>query len=447
MSEKIVADFPDQEELQNVVSYALQLATENGASTAEAGMSYGAGLNVTVRMAEVETLEYNRDRSLGISVYLGQQKGSASTSDWSEKAIQETVKAACAIARHSGEDPYAGLADADRMATKLPDLDLLHPWDLSAEQGIELARECEDAARSHDGISNSEGASVSTHTGISAYANTHGFFGCYSATRHSVSCSVIANDEAGMQRDYWYSVARDAKDLEPAVQVGNKAAQRTLKRLNARKLKTAQVPVMLNADVAGSLFRHLISAVSGSSLYRKSSFLLDHLGKKIFPEFIQIQERPHLKKGLGSAAYDNEGVATQDRDLVRDGILQSYVLGSYSARKLGMQTTGNAGGVHNLQIKPTGLDFDGLLAEMHQGLLVTELMGQGINIVTGDYSRGAAGYWVEDGKIQYPVEEITIAGNLKEMFQHIVHVANDVDLRGNIHTGSVLIENMTLAGD
>jgi PmbA protein len=258
---------------------------------------------------------------------------------------------------------------------------------------------------------------------------------------------VIADDEAGMQRDYWYSVARDAHDLESAVAVGNKAAQRTLKRLNARKLKTAQVPIMLNADVAGSLFRHLISAISGASLYRKSSFLLDKLGEQIFPQSIQINEHPHLKKGIGSAAYDNEGVATQDRVLVGDGVLQSYVLGSYSARKLGMQTTGNAGGVHNLQIKPTGPDFDGLLEEMHQGLLVTELMGQGINIVTGDYSRGAAGYWVEDGKIQYPVEEITIAGNLKDMFQQIVHVADDVDLRGNVHTGSVLIENMTLAGE
>jgi PmbA protein len=447
MSKKIDPDLPDQEQLKNLVSHALQLAKNHGATTAEAGMNFSAGLNVTVRLGEVETLEYNRDRSLGISVYLDHKKGSASTSDWSEKAIQETVNAACAIARHSGEDPFTGLADAALMATELPDLDLCYPWELPAEQGIELARQCEDAARAHSGISNSEGATLSTHTGISVYGNTHGFLAGYPATRHSISCSVIANDQVGMQRDYWYTVARDPDDLEQTEYVGNKAAKRTLKRLNARKLKTAQVPVIFQAEVASSLFRHFVSAISGSNLYRKSSFLLDHLGNRIFPEFMQIHERPHLKKGLGSTAYDNEGVATQNRVLVSDGTLQSYVLGSYSARKLGMQTTGNAGGVHNLQVKPTGPDFDGLLADMQQGLLVTELMGQGINIVTGDYSRGAAGYWVENGEIQFPVEEITIAGNLRDMFQQVVQVADDVDMRGNIQTGSVLVENMTLAGE
>jgi len=447
MSGTIGPDYPDQKELEDLVSHALDLSRQKGASSAEAGMSFAAGLNVTVRLGEVETLEYNRDRSLGISVYLGQRKGSASTSDWSEKAIKDTVDAACAIAKHAGEDPYAGLADAELMAKDIPDLGLCHPWSVSAEEAIDIAKRSEDAARSEKGISNSEGGSVSTRTGISVYGNTHGFLGGYAGTRHSISCSVIAEDETGMQRDYWYSVARDVHDLEQSESIGHKAAQRTLSRLNAKKLKTAQVPVMIQAEVASSIFQHFISAISGGNLYRQSSFLLDHLGKEIFPSFMQIHERPHLKKALGSAAYDNEGVATQDRTLINDGVLQAYVLGSYSARKLGMQTTGNAGGVHNCQIKPGELDFQGLLSEMNTGLLVTELMGQGINIVTGDYSRGAAGFWVENGEIQYPVEEITIAGNLKDMFKQIAQVGNDVDMRGNIHCGSLLIENMTLAGE
>ena len=447
MSATIGPDFPDQKEMEGLVSLALDLSRQKGASAAEAGISFGAGLNVTVRMSEVETLEYNRDRSLGITVYLGQRKGSASTSDWNEKAIHDAVEAACAIAKHAGEDPYSGLADAKKMAKDIPDLDLCHPWSVSAEEAIDIAKQCEDAARAEEGISNSEGASVATRTGINVYGNTHGFLGGYAGTRHSISCSVIAEDESGMQRDYWYSVARDVNDLEKSESVGQKAAQRTLKRLNARKLKTAQVPVMFQAEIASSIVQHFISAISGGNLYRESSFLLDHLGKEVFPDFMQIQERPHLLKALGSAAYDNEGVATQDRALVSDGILESYVLGSYSARKLGMETTGNSGGVHNCQIKPGALDFNGMLADMGTGLLVTELMGQGINIVTGDYSRGAAGFWVENGELQYPVEEITIAGNLKDMFKQIVHVGTDVDMRGNIHCGSLLIENMTLAGE
>jgi len=447
MSKNLGPDFPDQKELEDLVSSALDIAKKSGASAAEAGMSFGAGLNVTVRLAEVETLEYNRDRSLGITVYLDHKKGSASTSDWSQQALEDSVKAAVAIAKHAGEDPYSGLADADRMAKDIPDLDLCHPWDLSAEEAIVIATECEDAARSHDGISNTEGASVSTRTGISVYGNTHGFLGGYSGTRHSTSCSVIADDKNGMQRDYWYAVARDAKDLESAESVGHKAAERTLSRLNAKKLKTAQVPVIFQAEMASSFFQHFISAISGGNLYRQSSFLLDHLGKPVFPDFVQIQESPHLKRALGSAAYDSEGVATREHALVHDGLLESYVLSSYSARKLGMETTANAGGVHNLQVKSGDLDLDGLIREMNTGLLVTELMGQGINIVTGDYSRGAAGFWIENGEIQYPVEEITIAGNLKDMFSQLVHVANDVDLRGNIHSGSILIENMTLAGE
>jgi len=447
MSKNIDPDYPDQTELEDLVANALDLAKKKGASTAEAGMSFSDGLNVTVRLGEVETLEYNRDRSLGVTVYLGQHKGSASTSDWSQKALEDTVEAACAIARYTGEDPSAGLADADRMAKEVLDLDLCHPWDLSAEQAIELAKECEDEARSNEQISNSEGATVSKRSGLSVYGNTHDFLMGYAGTRQSMSCSVIAEDDAGMQRDYWYTIARDANDLETAKMVGQKAAQRTLSRLNAKKLKTAQVPVILQAEVATGFFQHFVSAISGGNLYRQSSFLLDHIGKTIFPESMQIQEQPHLKKGLGSASYDSEGVATAARSIVNDGVLQGYVLSSYSARKLGLETTGNAGGVHNLQVKPGDYDLQGMMKEMDSGLLVTELMGQGINIVTGDYSRGAAGFWIENGEIQYPVEEITIAGNLRDMFKQIVHVGNDVDMRGNIQSGSVLIENMTLAGE
>ena len=447
MTSKSGADLPDQQELSTMVSQALEMAQSLGATSAEAGMSYASGLNVTVRMDEVETLEYNRDRSLGVTVYLDHKKGSASTSDWRPHAIEEVVKAAIAIAKYAGEDPYSGLADADRMAKDILDLDLYHPWGLDAEQAIELATQCEQAARSYQGITNSEGASVSTRSGISLYGNSHGFVGAYNSTRHSISASVIADDNNGMQRDYWYTMARDANDMDAADAVGHRAAKRTLKRRNARKLKTMKVPLIFHAEVASSLFQHFISAISGGNLYRQSSFLLDHLGKQIFPEFMQIREQPHLAKALGSAAYDQEGVQTTARSIVDKGILQGYVLSSYSARKLGMETTGNAGGVHNLQIEPSDTDFDGLLRQMDTGLIVTELMGQGINIVTGDYSRGAAGYWVENGEIVYPVEEITIAGNLSDMFKNVVQIANDVDYRGNIHTGSLLVENMTIAGD
>ncbi len=447
MSINLGPDYPEQKDLEKLVSTTLELAQKNGATTAEAGTSFSAGLNVTARLGEVETLEYNRDRSMGVTVYLGHRKGSASTSDWSNTAIEDTVKAACAIARHGGEDPCAGLADKDRLATGIIDLDLCHPWNLPAEKAIDLARECENEARRDKRISNSEGATVSTRTGLNVYGNTHGFLAGYAATRHSISCSVIANDRAGMQRDYWYTQARDANDMEDVRAVGRKAAERTLQRLDARKLKTAQVPVIFQADVATGLFQHLISALSGGNLYRKSSFLLDQLGKKIFPDFMEIIERPHIMKALGSASYDNEGVTTRERALIDSGVLQGYVLSSYSARKLGMETTGNAGGIHNLQVGSSDFDLHGLIREMDRGLLVTELMGQGINIVTGDYSRGAAGFWVENGEIQYPVEEITIAGNLSEIFRQVVHIANDVDMRGYIHTGSVLIEQMTLAGD
>ncbi|MBU1192189.1 MAG: metalloprotease PmbA [Gammaproteobacteria bacterium] len=442
------AKLPEPAELEALVQQVLAEAGRLGASAAEAGVSLEAGLSVTVRLGEIETLEYHRDRGVGITVYFGQRKGSASTSDFAPHAVRETVRAACDIARYTSEDACAGLADAALMARDVPDLDLCHPWDIDAERAIVIAQRCEAAARETDArISNTEGATLSSHQGLRVYGNSHGFVGGYPSTRHSISCSVIAGKDDQMQRDYWYSVARRHQDLEDAESIGRVAAERTLRRLNGRKLGTRQVPVIFAAEIATGLFRSFTSAIRGSSLYRKSSFLLDHLGKQVFPEFVHIHEQPHLRGALGSAAFDSEGVATRERDLITDGVLQGYVLDSYSARKLGMQTTGNAGGVHNLSIDSGALDFAGLLREMDTGLLVTELMGQGVNMVTGDYSRGAAGFWVEKGVIQYPVEEITIAGNLKDMFKSIVAIGNDVERRGNIRSGSVLLERMTVAGE
>jgi PmbA protein len=442
------AELPQPAELETLVRLVLDESKSCGASAAEAGVSLEAGLSVTVRLGEVETLEYHRDRGVGVTVYFGQRKGSASTSDFAPQALRETVRAACDIARYTSEDDCAGLADAALMARDIPDLDLCHPWDVDAARGIEIAQRCEAAARTADArITNSEGATLSSHQGLRVYGNSHGFIAGYPSTRHSLSCSVIAGRDDQMQRDYWYSVARRHEDLEDAEHIGRMAAERTLRRLNGRKLGTRQVPVIFAAEIATGLFRSFVGAVRGSSLYRKSSFLLDHLGKPVFPEFVHIHEQPHLRGALGSSPFDSEGVATHARDLIANGVLQSYVLDSYSARKLGMQTTGNAGGVHNLSVDSGALDADGLLREMGTGLLVTELMGQGVNMVTGDYSRGAAGFWVENGAIQYPVEEITIAGNLKDMFMHIVAIGTDVEHRGNYRTGSVLIERMTVAGE
>ncbi len=442
------ANLPEPAELESLVQQVLAEASHLGASAAEAGVSLEAGLSVTVRLGEIETLEYHRDRGVGITVYFGQRKGSASTSDFAPQAVRETVRAACDIARYTSEDVCAGLADAALMARDVPDLDLCHPWDIDAERAIVIAQRCEAAAREADvRITNTEGATLSSHQGLRVYGNSHGFVGGYPSTRHSISCSVIAGKDDQMQRDYWFSVARRHQDLEDAELVGRVAAERTLRRLNGRKLSTRQVPVIFAAEIATGLFRSFTGAIRGSSLYRKSSFLLDHLGKQIFPEFVHIHEQPHLRGALGSAAFDSEGVATSARDLISDGVLQGYVLDSYSARKLGMQTTGNAGGVHNLCIDSGVHDFTALLREMDTGLLVTELMGQGVNMVTGDYSRGAAGFWVEKGEIQYPVEEITIAGNLKDMFKSIVAIGNDVERRGNIRSGSVLLERMTIAGE
>jgi len=436
------------ERLKTIISDTLETARKLGASAAEAAVTSSSGLSLNVRLGEVETIEHTRDKGIGISVFFGQSKGSASSTDFSPQALHETVQSACRIARYTSADDCSGLADADRMATSFPDLGLHHPWQPSTETVIDLATRTEAAALEVDSrINNSEGAAVGHQQGLYVYGNSHGFVGANPSTRHSISCTVIASDDSGMQRDYWYSMNRNPDLLEAGEDIGRHAAARTLRRLGARKPKTCTTPVLYSAEVARGLFQHLTSAVSGSSQYRKASFLLDHQGQQIFPSFMHIHEQPHLLGALGSASFDGEGVATQARDLITDGVLQGYVLDSYSARKLGLSTTGNAGGVHNLCIDPTAGDLSSLIKTMHQGLLITELMGFGINMVTGDYSRGASGFWVENGEISYPVDEITVAGNLKEMFSNIQAIGNDIDERGNIRTGSVLLEQLTVAGN
>jgi len=437
----------DSDRLQSLARDALDYARQKGATAAEAEVSEGYGQTVTVRHGEVETIEYNRDKGIGVTVYLGKQRGHASTSDFSPKALRDSVDAALSIAGFTAADDCAGLADEDRLARDFPDLQLWHPWGVTVERAIELAQACESAAFAVDKrISNSEGASVSTQESHFVYGNSHGFLAGYPGSRHSISCSVIAGEDDGMQRDDWYDVARSPLDLVAPESVGKLAAERAVRRLNARKIATTQAPVLFEATIASSLLGHFVSAVSGGSLYRKSSFLLDSLGRSVFAPIVQISDLPHLPKGLGSSSFDSEGVATQTREVVKDGVVQGYFLGSYSARKLGMQSTGNAGGNHNLILRDTGDDFAALLKKMHRGLLVTELMGQGVNAITGDYSRGAAGYWVENGEIAYPVQEITIAGNLKEMFRGMVAIGNDVLRHGSRQCGSILIDHMTIAG-
>lgn len=437
-----------RDDLQALVDNMLNYARQQGATGCEAEASAGFGQSVTVRKGEVETIEYNRDKGIGVSVYIGQRKGHASTSDFGMQALHDTVDKALTIARYTAEDSFAGLPDEALLARDIPELDLYHPWEYSVEQAIDAARECEVAALAVDSrINNSEGASVNTQESLFVYGNSLGFLAGYPTSRHAISCAVIAESAAGMQRDYWYTTAREAADMDDVATVGRRTGERTVRRLDARQVKTAQVPVLFEAPVAAGLIGHFVSAVSGGSLYRKSSFLLDSLGKPIFAPIVQIAERPHIAKGLASSPFDNEGVTTQDRDLVKDGVLGGYFLSSYSARKLGMQSTGNAGGNHNLILSSTGEDFAALLKKMNTGLIVTELLGHGINMVTGDYSRGAAGFWVENGVIQYPVEEITIAGNLKDMFMQIIAIGTDVEARGSKQTGSILIERMTVAGE
>jgi len=439
--------FPDVESLKNIISDTLKTAQSLGATQAEAGLSVSQGLSVATRMRAVETIEHQQDNGLGISVYFGQHKGNANTSNLDPDAIRKTVEAACDIAKYTSEDPCTGLADADLMATDIKELDLFHPWDITPDAVINLALECEATALDYDArIVNSDGASVDMNAGMSVYGNTHGFLQAQQKTRHSISCSVVGESEGNMQRDYWYDVSRNPDQLATARSVGEKAAERTVKRLDARKLKTQQSPILLVPDLARGLISHFTSAISGSAQYRKASFLLDAINTQVFPEFLQLVEHPFEPQALGSANYDGEGVAVAQGALVSDGVIQNYLLDSYAARKLGLQSTGHASGVHNLTVSNTGKSFVDCLKTMHQGLLVTELMGHGVNNVTGDYSRGAAGFWVENGEIQYPVEEITIAANLRDMFMGIVEVGKDVDRRGNIFTGSILIDNMTIAG-
>lgn len=449
MTDMVAADFghTSDAEFESLSQLALDEAKRLGATQADVGVSRESGLGVSVRLGEVETVEHNRDKSLGITVYIGKRKGSSNTSDFSESAVKRSVQAACDIARYTAEDDCAGLAEADLMAVDYPDLDLHHPWDVSAEKAIDIAMDCEQAARDYDAqITNSDGATVSSHSGVSVYANTHGFFGRVNSSRHSVSCSVIAGQGDSMQRDYWYSVARRAGDLQEAEEVGRQAAMRTLRRVGARPIKTGVYPVLYSPEMARSLLGSFTNAISGGALYRKTTFLLDMLNQPVFSSLVNISEMPLLPRELGSSPFDGEGVARQNRSLVDGGILQGYALSSYSARKLGLQTTGNSGGVRNLVLQAGELSPTQLLAEVGSGFLVTEMMGSGVNLTTGDYSRGAAGFWVENGEIVHPVEEVTVAGNLRDMFMNIRALGNDVDKRGNIHTGSLLVDGVTVAG-
>jgi PmbA protein len=437
-------------QLADVVDYARQEALRQGASQCDADASVSRGLSVNVRLGAVDTVEYQRDRGLGVTVYFGKRKGSASTADLSRAAVAETVGKACAIARYTAEDSYAGLIEPEALARDIPDLDLDHPWELAPERAIELARECEAAGLELDArVSNSEGAAVSSQRHSGVYGNSLGFLAGYSSTSHSVSAALIAQQGEDMQRDYWYSVARDQAQLEPVAAIGRTAGSRALARLGARRLTTRKAPVAFAPDMARGLIGHFIGAIRGTSQYRKASFLLEAAGSQVFPAFISMQERPHIPRGLASAPFDQEGAATRDRDLVKDGVLEGYLLGSYSARRLGLRTTGNAGGLHNLLVTAAdgGLAAGEFLQLLGTGLLVTELMGQGVNGVTGDYSRGASGFWVENGALAYPVHEITIAGNLKQMYREIAALGADIDTRGGIRIGSVLISDMTIAGE
>ncbi len=434
--------------LEQRVAFILDESRRQGATDCEVIVSHNTGLSVGVRQGEVETVEFNRDQGFGITLYAGQRKGSASTSDTSDEAIKAAVEAALAIARHASEDTYSGLAAAELMAQELPDLDLYHPWELNAEQAIERALACEAAALEVDQRLTSDSANVSTQRGCRVYGNSNGFIGSTLGTRHSASAVMIVNSEQGMQRDYWYSVDRVPGKLQSADALGRRAAERTLARLGAGPISTAKVPVLFMADQAAGLLGHLIGAIAGGAVYRQSTFLLDAMGERIFPEWVTIDERPHLRQALGSAAFDGDGLATRQQSFVEQGTLRSWVLGTYSARKLGLASTANAGGVHNLHVTSNAEGgLDALLREMGTGLLVTELMGQGVNGVTGDYSRGAGGFWVENGVISHPVKEVTIAGNLRDMFANLRRVGSDTERRGNYLTGSWLVDGMTVGGE
>jgi PmbA protein len=434
--------------LADISQRLLERCRARGATQAEVSCSEEAGLSVNVRMGEVETVESTRDRGIAVTVYFGRRKGSASTADLRESSLDATVEQACAIARYTEDDPAAGLADAALMATELREFDSWHPWAIDADHAIDLAIACENAGRGTDRrVSNSDGASVSSHESLGVYANSHGFVGRERSTRHTLGCALIAGRGDDMQRDGWYSVGLAAEDLDAAPAIGRKAAERAVSRLSPRQVPTGEYPVLYAAEVARSLIGHFVGAVSGGALYRRASFLLDTVGERLFPDWFSIHERPFLPRGLRSSAFDAEGVATRESPLVENGVLRRYVLGSYSARKLGLDTTGNAGGVHNLQVGANAGDFDSLVNAMGRGLIVTELMGQGVNTITGDYSRGAAGFWVENGQLQYPVDGITIAGNLRRMFAAIEAVGSDIDARSHVRTGSILVGKMTVAGE
>lgn len=447
MSEVVVVGPQALPELEAKVERILAEAKRQGASACEVSVSVEQGLSTTVRQREVETVEFNRDQGFGITLYLGKRKGSASTSASGEDAIRETVAAALAIAKHASEDECAGLADADLMARDLPELDLFHPWPITPEQAVELALNCEAAAFATDSrIRNADGTSLNTHQGCRVYGNSNGFIGGYASTRHSLSCVMIAEGEGQMQRDYWYDVSRQGEALADPASIGRHAAERAVRRLGARPVPTCEVPVLFAAELATGLFGHFLAAISGGNIYRKSSFLEGALGQRLFPEWMKLDERPHIPRALGSATFDGDGLATYAKSFVEQGELLSYVLSTYSGRKLNMPSTANAGGVHNLFVSHGDEDQAALIRRMGRGLFVTELMGQGLNLVTGDYSRGAAGYWVENGEIQFPVQEVTIAGNLRDMFLGIAAVGKDLERRSSISTGSVLIERMTVAG-
>ena len=439
----------EQQTLERLTQQILDEAKRQGATAAEAGSQVEEGYSTTVRKGEVETIEHHKDRGMGVTVYFGQRKGTASTSDFSDAAVEAAVQAACDIARYTEEDPYAGLAAPEQLATVFPDLELDHPWEVDVEASVGLAAACEQAALEHDErVTNSDGGSVSSHRSVRVYGNSHGFLAGYGTSRHGISCSVVAQQpgQSEMERDYWYTSARDPQQLEPAETVGMKAAERTVARLGGRQIKSCQVPVLFEASIAGGLLGHLMAAIRGGSLYRKASFLLDAKGEQLFPDWVDIYEQPHLKRASASAPFDSDGVATREQKFVDQGVLSEYVLDCYSARRLGMETTANGGGVRNLRMSHGSASFDEMLKNMGNGVLITELMGQGINMVTGDYSRGASGFWIENGEIAYPVEEITIAGNLREMFQQIAAVGADTDPRGNVQTGSILLEQMSIAG-
>ena len=448
-AENLIALLKSQEQtLRDAVSFAIETAQKAGA-TAEVGVTKVSGLSVSTRLQEIENVEFTNDGALGISVYLGQQKGNASTSDLSEEAIKNTVEAALTIAKYTSPDDCTGLADKELMAFEAPDLELYHGASVDVEQATKLALEAEKSALEYDAkIVNSNGASFNSHTGVRVYGNTHGMLQSYLSSRYSLSCSVIGGELDQLENDYEYTVSREFDALSSADWVGQNCAKKVIARLNPQKLSTREVPVIFLNDVATGLISHLTGAISGGSLYRKSSFLLDHLGKQVLPDWFQISERPHLLRRLASTPFDSEGVRTQNLEIIQDGVLQTYLLTSYSGRKMGMQSTGHAGGIHNWLVKPnlTG-GLTALLRQMSTGLLVTDVMGQGVNIVTGDYSRGAAGFWVENGEIQYPVAEITIAGQLQDMLKNIIAVSDDIEHRSNIQTGSILLNKMKISGN